>query len=130
MSISYKFTKAERLKSKKQIGDLFKNRQSVGAYPLRVFWAEVPPSEDNPPVSIGFNVSKRIFKHAVKRNRYKRLMREAHRLNKHQLFEKLNAENKALNLMLIYVGKEEFDYASIEKKYLKLIDKLWAAVIK
>ena len=47
MSNSFKFPKAERLKSRKQIGELFKNRQSVGAYPLRVFWAEVPYSEDD-----------------------------------------------------------------------------------
>ena len=124
MSISYRFTRAERLKSKKQIELLFKNRQTVGSYPLRVFWSETIPSEDTPPAVTGFSVSKRIFKRAVKRNRYKRLMREAHRLHKHQLYEKLQAETKSLNMMLIYVGKEEFDFATIEKKYLRLIEKL------
>jgi len=123
------FSKEERLKSRKQIGLLFKNRQSVGAYPLRIFWAET--QRDNPeyPVAISFSVSKRIFKQAVKRNRHKRLMREAFRLHKHELYEKLNSETKQLNLMLIYVGKEPADFATIKKKYLKLMDKLFAQII-
>jgi len=125
MSTSYTFTKQERLKSKKEIGLLFSNRQSVGAYPLRVFWAEVEPLEDSPyPAKMAFNVSKKTFKQAVKRNRYKRLMREAHRLHKHKFYEKLEQETKTLHLMLIYVGKDKTAFATIEKKYLQLMDKL------
>lgn len=124
MALSNTFSKEEHLKSRKQIGLLFKNRQSVGAYPLRIFWAETPPTDSPYPVSISFSVSKRIFKQAVKRNRHKRLMREAFRLHKHPLYEALRAENKQLNLMLIYVGKEESTFATVEKKHLRLMDKL------
>ncbi|CAA6820814.1 MAG: Ribonuclease P protein component [uncultured Aureispira sp.] len=128
MSLSYTFSKEERLKSRKQIGFLFKNRQSVGSYPLRIFWAETEREDAKYPVSISFSVSKRIFKQAVKRNRHKRLMLEAFRLHKHKLYEKLRSENKQLNLMLIYVGKEPADFATIEKKYLKLMDKLFVQI--
>lgn len=124
MSLSNTFSKEERLKSRKQIGLLFKNRQSVGAYPLRIFWAEMERDDSPYPVAISFSVSKRIFKRAVQRNRHKRLMREAFRLHKHDLYERLNLASKKLNLMLIYVGKEPANFATIEKKYLKLIDKL------
>ncbi|WMX15884.1 MULTISPECIES: ribonuclease P protein component [unclassified Aureispira] len=124
MSKSNTFSKEERLKSRKQIGLLFKKRQSVGAYPLRIFWAEKECSNASHPVSISFSVSKKIFKQAVKRNRHKRLMREAFRLHKQELYQHLNSGNKQLNLMLIYVGKEPSDFATVEKKYLKLMDKL------
>lgn len=128
MSRSNTFSKEERLKSRKQIGLLFKNRQSVGSYPLRIFWAETEREEAKYPVAISFSVSKRVFKQAVKRNRHKRLMVEAFRLHKHKLYEKLNSDNKQLNLMLIYVGKEPSDFATIEKKYLRLMDKLFAQI--
>lgn len=124
MSSPNTFSKQEHLKSRKQIELLFKSRQSVGVYPLRIFWAETTPNDSPYPVAISFNVSKRIFKQAVKRNRHKRLMREAFRLHKHQLYQKLNKETKQLNLMLIYVGKETANFATIEKKYLRLMDKL------
>lgn len=128
MSLPNTFSKEERLKSRKQIGLLFKNRQSVGSYPLRIFWAETQRDESKYPVAISFSVSKRVFKQAVKRNRHKRLMVEAFRLHKHKLYEQLKLENKQLNLMLIYVGKEPADFAIIEKKYLKLMDKLFAQI--
>ena len=124
MSISYTFTKAERLKSQKKIGRLFKERQSIGAYPLRIFWAETEHEENEYPASMAFSVSKKTFKHAVKRNRYKRLMREVHRLNKHKLYQQLEDCNKSVDLMLLYVGKEPHDFSTIERKYLRLIDKL------
>lgn len=129
MTQSNTINQQERLKSRKQIGLLFKNRQSVGAYPLRIFWKEIPPNDSPYPVAISFSVSKRVFKHAVKRNRHKRLMREAFRLHKHQLYKTLKAETKQLNLMLIYVGKEASDFATIEKKYLRLMDKLLEQIV-
>jgi ribonuclease P protein component len=120
----YTFCQQERLKSRKQIAALFKKRRSVGAYPLRVFWGERSESSSPYPVSIGFNVSKRLFKHAVDRNRYRRLMQEAFRLNKHELYEFLEQEGKQLNLMLIFVGKDGADYATVERKFKKLLHKL------
>lgn len=120
----YTFRKQERLKSRKQIAALFKNKRTIGAYPLRIFWGEHPTSTNNYPVSIGFNVSKRVFKHAVDRNRYRRLMQEAFRLNKQELYDFLETQEKQLNLMLIFVGKEGADYATVERKFKKLIHKL------
>ncbi|MDC0231258.1 ribonuclease P protein component [Aureispira] len=123
------FSKSERLKSKKQIGLLFKNRQSIGMYPLRVFWAETDTQQPLYPAQVTFSVSKKTFKQAVKRNFYKRLMREVYRQNKHMLYQKLQKEKKSINLLLLYVGKEDSNYELIQKKYLHLIDELFAKLI-
>lgn len=124
MQLSFQFRKENRLKSRKAIGALFQNRQTVAAYPLRVFYRVVPAKEAVATIQIGFSVSKRTFKQAVKRNHYKRLMREAYRLHQHELNDFLVENNKAIQLMLLYVGKEPNDYATVTQKYLQLIEKL------
>jgi ribonuclease P protein component len=118
------FTRAERLKSSKTISALFAGGgQSFMAYPLRVVWMLMPPAaEVDSPAKVAVSVSKRLFKTAVARNRIKRLIREAHRLNKAKLYEKIPS-GQAVALMLIYVGKEELPFAEVEKGVRKMIEK-------
>ncbi|MCF0183777.1 MAG: ribonuclease P protein component [Bacteroidaceae bacterium] len=76
------FRKSERLCSRKQIDDLFGGgAQSVSAFPIR---AVFKPS-DTAPTQTLMSVAKRRLRHAVDRNRAKRQMREAYRLNKEML---------------------------------------------
>ena len=75
-------SKDERLCSRKALEELFGGgHQSVSAYPIRAVFM---PS-DQPGVRILVSVSKRYFKRAVKRNRIKRQLREAYRLQKELL---------------------------------------------
>ena len=116
------FKKSERLKSRKTISRLF-NREgnSFAKYPLRLVFMEIEESES--PIQFTVSVSKRKFKRAVDRNRVKRQIREAYRLNKAPLFEKLKQSKKKYAWMVIFTGSELPDYQQVEKAMKKLFEK-------
>ncbi len=116
MEQSYK--KIEKLKSQKLIEKLFSDGKSVVAYPLRLVYIKTA-FEDTVPLKAGVSVSKRNFKKAVHRNRIKRLLREAYRLNKSAYFNNIPAQYA---LMILYIGKSESDYKTISKKMNTLLD--------
>ena len=113
------FTRQERLKSRKVIGRLFSGGQAYVAYPLRVVWLEIAP--DTGRAQIAVSVSRRTFKTAVQRNRVKRRIREAYRLHKHELFEKL--AGRSVVFMVMYIAKEELPFAEISTGIRKTIRK-------
>ena len=122
---SFTFRKEERLCSKKLIDRLFAEGSSFISYPIKVVFIPVKLASTFP-VQAGFSVSKKNFKRAVKRNRIKRLMREAYRLNKYGLYQKL--KDRQLAAFFIYIGKELPDYKPIEnaikKAFLSIQKKL------
>lgn len=107
--------KPERLSRKKIIEKMFAGgSRSFSIFPLRVVW--LPVEELDVPASLLVSVSKRRFKRAVKRNRVKRQIREAYRLNKQPLLETLAANNLHLALVFIYLSDELVDSALIAEK--------------
>ena len=109
-----KLTKAERLKSRKQIARLFSGNSSAFSYPVKFNWA-VGPGDQQMPVQVMFSVSKRNFKRAVDRNRIKRLLKESYRKNKWILYNELETNQGKLILACIYVGKEILSYEDVRK---------------
>jgi len=120
-----KFTlnKNERLKRRKIIEQLFSEGRAVSAFPIRVQYKLVDELLAEP-LQAGFSASSRTFKRAVDRNRIKRLMREAYRLQKAELEQALQTKQRRLALFLIYTGKELPEYAVIKEKMDVVLKKL------
>lgn len=116
----FTFKKEEKLKSKKLIEQLFEQGSSLKEFPLRMVYLKIELGSGYP-VKAGFSVSKRKFKHAVDRNRIKRLMRECYRKNKHTLHQ--NIEDEYI-LMFTYIDEKEHKYVDIEEKMIHLMMKL------
>lgn len=122
---TYTFPKAEHLCSKKRIEQLFNRKNpSLGVYPLRLTWV-VAPARTTAPPEVLITVPKRAFKRAVDRNRLKRLLREAYRLNKYRLTEAENGHPVAL-LGILYTGKEKSELPLVEKKLISGLNRLLA----
>jgi ribonuclease P protein component len=118
------FTRPERLKSRKAISSLFRGGHSFVAYPLRVVWKESSPYlAAMSRVQVLISVPKRNFKTAVARNRLKRQIREAYRLQKQEFYDKIKASDLHISLMVSYIAKEALPFAEIEAGVRKLIRK-------
>ena len=119
--------KPERLKSRKAIAAAFGTGQTVKAFPLRLVYRVVAPTEGVPPVRIGFVAPKKAFRRAPDRNHVKRRMREAYRLGKAPLYDFLAARGVHLEGMLIFTGRELPDQALLHRSWRKLLRRLGSA---
>jgi ribonuclease P protein component len=121
--MSFTYRKKDKLKSKKLIEQLFNEGKAVTVYPLRLVYLKTE-FEDDSILKTGVSVSKRLHKTAVARNRIKRLLREAYRLNK-PLY--INNSSTSYAFMILYLSKDgtTFDNLNDTMKLLfnKFIDK-------
>lgn len=121
---AFTFRPNERLKSRKTIGNLFKTGNSFGMYPLRAVWIEVEQLPGNCPFQMTVSVPKKRFPKAADRNRIRRQVREAFRLNKHQLQPTQTPPPKPIALMILYTATEQLPYSAIEEAMIRLVKKL------
>lgn len=116
----HSFPKKEKLKSKKLIESLFKQGNAITIFPIKlVYLKTTQPSPYT--TQTGFSVPKKKIKLAVNRNRIKRLMREAYRLNKPIIF---NNSTTSYTLMFLYLGKKEPTFKEVNSIIKALLKKL------
>ena len=117
------YGKEQRLKSVIVLNRIFESGEKIKSFPIlaryttSTFEAEVP-------FQVATTVSKRRFRKAVTRNRIKRLMREAWRLEKHRLGEIWKKGDSQFALVLIYVGNEIPDFEKCANTIRKIVDVL------
>lgn len=125
MTKQFTLGKTERVKSRKQIENLFGSGQRLSVFPYRIFYlCQQHPGSGNNSLQFGAGAGTRNFKKAVDRNRIKRLTREAWRLQKNVLTEKLAANNLAMSVFFIYTGKELPAFDLVKEKTALIIEKL------
>jgi ribonuclease P protein component len=112
--------RSERLKSRKSIDQLFSEGQRFTQTPVRVFYR----LSSTAGLQFGVAVSARLFKKAVDRNRVKRVMREAWRLQKNELDNAVKEKGQGLHVFFVYTDKELPVYATISKVTTTIIRKL------
>ena len=119
---TFTYSGPEKLKSRKLLNQVFAEGKSLHAFPLKVTYTSID-SDVASAAKIGVGVSSRHFKKAVDRNRVKRLLREAYRLQKFILLEKL-PEKKLLSVFILFVGKDISETSMIPEKMQLILEKL------
>lgn len=104
MSKTFSYGKNEKLKKRKQLAQLFESGQTFLSFPIKVFYKQSAEPLDFC-IKAGVGVNKRNFKKAVHRNRIKRLLREAYRLNKPPLLNYLAQYQREAMVFFLYVDK-------------------------
>lgn len=120
----HSFNKCERMVSRKQIETLFdggRSRSAV-AFPIRAVY--MLTERDDAGVRVLVSVSKRHFKRAVKRNRIKRQIREAYRLNKQTITEKPALNGKTLCIAFVWLADRLYDTAEVEGSVRALMQRV------
>ena len=122
MSKVFTYQKSDKLKSRKQTQHLFSTGQAINVFPIRLIYTIEPiTSSINTPslaslLQAGVGAPSRTFRKAVQRNRVKRLLREAYRLEKPNFISQAALDNKRVNLFFLYTDGLVLTQAVIQAK--------------
>ncbi len=124
-SSTNKLGKNRRIKSRKLTEQLFSQGQRFAQFPIRVLYLlQKPEKPGTLNLQAGVAVSSRQFKKAVDRNRIKRLLREAYRIQKQDLETLLQQNQQQLFVFFVFTGKELPEYLLLKEKLGVILQKL------
>ena len=118
------FPKAHRICRKLDFQHIFNQGQSHYVYPVKMLYVMRPDAGQEAGVKVGVIVPKRLFRHAVARNRLKRLLREAYRLNQRDLTEKAIRDGVQWQLLFIYTAQRMHAFHKVEDAVKNLINSI------
>ena len=124
-----RFTKDERLCSKKIIGELFSGKEvhKTSQFPVMAVWKAIElPSKY--PVQVLFSIPKKKFKRAHDRNRLKRQLKESYRLKKYILYDILSAKRLQFAIVMVYIAQEKLPYTTIDNACNTILKKIAESV--
>ena len=122
MSKVFTYQKSDKLKSRKQTQHLFSTGQAINVFPIRLIYTIEPIASSLDNISstsllqAGVGAPSRTFRKAVQRNRVKRLLREAYRLEKPNFITQAALDNKRVNLFFLYTDASVLTQVEIQAK--------------
>ena len=125
--MGFTFGKEEKLCSRRLIDQLYAEGHRLMAFPFSVQWMQALPqplSEGTGRCQVMIVAPKRRFKHAVDRNRVRRLTRECYRLRKPAFYAFLEEHGVSIVFSRVYIHNEIMSYEQLGKKMDKLIASL------
>ena len=130
MAKFFTYQKQDKLKSRKQLQNLFALGKSMSNAPLRLIYtleniAEGDPSNSSAIViQAGVGAPTKQFKKAVQRNRVKRLLREAYRLELPSFKAQLKLQGLRLNIFILYMDENVLPQAEMNIKMKLILNQL------
>jgi ribonuclease P protein component len=118
----FTYQKTDKLKSRKQTQHLFSTGQAINVFPIRLIYTIEPILNTAANLSLtsilqaGVGAPSRTFRKAVQRNRVKRLLREAYRLEKPNFISQAALDNKRVNLFFLYTDALVLTQVEIQGK--------------
>ncbi|MGC9331155.1 MAG: ribonuclease P protein component [Bacteroidales bacterium] len=118
------FPKSGRLCKKKDIERLFVDGQIFRIDDMKIYYRIIKHNSDNIPCKILISVPKKQQPLAVKRNKIKRLIREAWRKNKNDLYHMLSHHDVMLHVAVVIFATNIPAYTEIESKIILTLQHL------
>lgn len=128
MKHRFTFPKKEHLYGKSAVENIYEQGKSFVVFPMRVVYCSVPKGEV--PIRCMVVSPKKKLRHAVDRNRAKRLMREAYRRNKITLQDIVAQQDFQLHVSFVYMDTAVMTFSQIEKKMIAALNKLTEKVVQ